>query len=569
MNKFNSIRTQIQVILLIGMSAMVISSVVGIVGKNKIISDYERLTNVEMAKLATISNLNLSFKTQVQEWKNTLLRGHEDDQRNKYWGRFEQHATDINETVEQLIGEIEQPEVLQLLRSFQQEYPPMMSAYRNGYQTFISTGFDHIAADKSVRGIDRKPSKLLVETVSLIKEQANSSAALLNDKKQQNSIVTFTLIALSTLFTVLYFNFALNRRVVAPLKDISTQSKVLASGDFTQTMSSNRTDEIGELANNVELIRTDLGKLINEVLINMEQLGIFISGTFDKLDQIGNDIENTHDRSLNLQSFIEQVKQNSANLSDFGKRNEGFISENADKMQEEINTYLSSKSLIARVDDAMRTSSATIRDLKVDSEAISDMLMTIQQIAEQTNLLALNAAIEAARAGESGRGFAVVADEVRKLAQKTQGSAQQISDTIQNLNKNTDSACVSIEESISLTTETTDRFGSMIEFMQSTNKLLSDLVSQQNSFTKEIEEQFKSSKQVSKEMEQAVEASMNTIQSNAEITENTKLVQNIISDIKSLACQFTVVQKKKQTNGSLNQTSNALDTVNDAESYLF
>ena len=28
------------------------------------------------------------FKVQVQEWKNVLLRGYAEDQRNKYWSQF-------------------------------------------------------------------------------------------------------------------------------------------------------------------------------------------------------------------------------------------------------------------------------------------------------------------------------------------------------------------------------------------------------------------------------------------------------------------------------------------------
>lgn len=75
---------------------------------------------------------------------------------------------------------------------------------------------------------------------------------------------------------------------------------------------------------------------------------------------------------------------------------------------------------------------AAILDINQRSQAMNEIITTMDAIAFQTNILAINAAVEAAHAGELGKGFGVVAQEVRALALRSKQSAKEIRALVQN-----------------------------------------------------------------------------------------------------------------------------------------
>lgn len=110
---------------------------------------------------------------------------------------------------------------------------------------------------------------------------------------------------------------------------------------------------------------------------------------------------------------------------------------------------------------------------------ITDFIMNIST---QTNLLALNASIEAARAGEAGKGFAVVADEVRKLAQSTSEAVDQITGSLNGMEKSIDDILTRIEKINSLI-ET--QSGNMQEINASVSQI-NELSHELNSLSKDL-----------------------------------------------------------------------------------
>ena len=87
-----------------------------------------------------------------------------------------------------------------------------------------------------------------------------------------------------------------------------------------------------------------------------------------------------------------------------------------------------------------------IVNLSEQSQAIGDIIATVNDLAEQSNLLAVNAAIEAAKAGEQGRGFAVVAQEVKNLATQSKQATAQVRGILGVIQKATTAAVLATEQ---------------------------------------------------------------------------------------------------------------------------
>jgi methyl-accepting chemotaxis protein len=78
--------------------------------------------------------------------------------------------------------------------------------------------------------------------------------------------------------------------------------------------------------------------------------------------------------------------------------------------------------ILAEMDDVAQA----IVQLNEHTQAVGEVMATVNDLAEQSNLLSVNASIEASKSGEAGKGFGVVAQEVKNLATQSKQAVAQV-----------------------------------------------------------------------------------------------------------------------------------------------
>ena len=210
----------------------------------------------------------------------------------------------------------------------------------------------------------------------------------------------------------------MRRWVAQPLAALQRAVGAIAEGDLTQSVSSNRNDEIGSLIQDTERMRERLAGTIGTVR--------------NSVDSIGTASTEIASGNLDLSQRTEQTASNLQNAASSMSELTGTVRQTADSARTANQLVQSAVAAATRGGEVVGQVVTTMDEINSASKKIADIIGVIDGIAFQTNILALNAAVEAARAGEQGRGFAVVAGEVRSLAGRSAEAAKEIKALIGN-----------------------------------------------------------------------------------------------------------------------------------------
>ena len=248
-----------------------------------------------------------------------------------------------------------------------------------------------------------KPFNWVVGTGNYIDEIDNTINIL--KQKQLNTFINVIIVLVIMIIIAIIIIIIVGKKIAKPIILLNKKAKEIANGNLMINININSNDEIGFLANSIQIMVNHLQRIINKIKFSA-----------DKIVLAGNNMNKTSKQmSFSSNSLAESSEQLSNSIE--------AMKLNIDNNKE--NAFKTNK-ISTKVTDDIKNGRFAVKKTSNSMQTITKEISVIDDIAFQTNILALNAEIEAARAGKYGRGFSVVSKEVNRLAEISSRVAKQI-----------------------------------------------------------------------------------------------------------------------------------------------
>jgi methyl-accepting chemotaxis protein len=412
----------------------------------------------------------------------------------------------------------------------------------------------------AVSGHDKRDLDAIRKVIADMKDEEHGLLAERSVEAQSSAQGTRLTILAGTASALLLLSLTailITRNIAKPLKDLTATAERIAGGDISvQIVADRRADEVGVLAQAFSrmslslrqmaetaagIARGDLrmkvqpqsskdmlGNAFVSMIENLRRLTGQITEGVNVLNASANEISASTTQLTSsaaemasavseTTTTVEEVRQ-TAQLASQKARS---VSETAQKMSQisENGAKSTEETVegIGRIRQQMESIGDTMVRLSDQSQAIGQIVASVEDLAAQSNLLAVNASIEAAKAGDQGKGFAVVALEVKSLAEQSQQATNQVRNILADIRKATGAAVMATEQGSKAVDAGVKQSGAAGASIQALSTSVVEAAQAATQIAASSQQQLVGVEQVASAMENIKQASMQNVASSRQL----------------------------------------------------
>ena len=345
--------------------------------------------------------------------KGELAAAHDHDIR-EHLEAIANNQSNANAIHKSLVQDSKDAEELALLEGAAQARAAWRPKLRNALDALERQDFSAQVMADFLAATRNEGAQVLMTMEMLRTHQLMLAHAFYNqsEERYQRALWVFGGAAALLLLPSLLLALALLQRLTRGFQSASTALRQMAASDLSHPVHHDGADEIGDMLQHLETMRSNLGQVVGQVKAGT----VAIAGASAQVAAGAQDLSG---RTEQQASALEQTASATEELS-------STVQHNADNAIQASQLAGEARRAAQNGGDIVGHMVQTMSEIDQSAKKIVDIIGVIDGIAFQTNILALNAAVEAARAGEQGRGFAVVAAEVRRLAGRSAEAAREV-----------------------------------------------------------------------------------------------------------------------------------------------